>query len=369
MTLRPRLLIIDDDDSQAATAELLADYGIDAQHVQPGDLTAQQVRDADLIIVDEFLEEWAERDAASASPGLNVRDGVALAAVLRAELENRGPSDHDDPRYSPTAIVLRTGHLARLAWGLPKAIWPIAVAGRYDLEWVLSKSDSSVRDIAEIAHASASLPKTWEPTHLDSQMRWLSLQDVAWAPEALSQIEQCRPPWSTLAATSSGRVWLAWFLQRILPFPTFLIDDARAASYLGLGASGLDLLLEGPISADLKKAQYTGQLSELSGRRWWRAGIHEIQSRLRASGNFSAGELVEQAHGGPLPKLDVATPVFTIDSDYNVAPQPIEVVDAVRLQPDEWPAYADDPWIAIADVDDEPDLRKLIVLDDRDDAD
>lgn len=366
MTTRPILLLIDDDPAQEAFALLLSDLGVDARHVLPDDLTQQQIHEANVIIVDEFLEDWRGRDAVADVPGLNVRDGVALAGVLRAELERRGPTDADIPQASQTAIILRTGHLDRLAWGLPRAIWSIAVAGRYDLEWVLTKAGAGAEEVAAIAHAALALPRHWEPSVPTAQLDWLALEESDWSDDAIAQVEECRPPWSTLAATSSGRVWLAWFLQRILPFSTFLIDDARAAGYLGLSARGLDLLLEGPVGEDLAPLQYRGELAELKGRRWWRAGVQNFRRKLLARTSFEAGEAVESAHGAELPKLDLANPVFLIDRDYEVALEPVEAVDAVRLQPDEWPSYADDPWALVQDLTDEPELKKLVVLDDRD---
>ena len=49
-----------------------------------------------------------------------------------------------------------------------------------------------------------------------------------------------------------------------------------------------------------------------------------------------------------------------------MVPVPIEISQAVRLQPDGWPAYADVPWLALSLVDDSSnDLCRLVVSDDR----
>ena len=77
---------------------------------------------------------------------------------------------------------------------------------------------------------------------------------------------------------------------------------------------------------------------------------------------------VESLHGGELDVVGLRHPVFEIDSDYNVVAEPIEVTTAVRLQPDDWPTYADDPWLSTESVDLNPDLEALIVIDDRADG-
>lgn len=369
MTDQPYVLIIDDDPAQEAFALRLSRHGVQAEHVFPGDVSTRQLEKAALILIDEYLETWPARDELKGHPSLYIRDGVALAAVLRAQLENRGPNI-SDPTPSRTAVTLRTGHLGHLAAGLPRHLWSLAVASRYDLEWVAEKT-AEAETLAAIALAAAALPETWDPTNPVQQQEWLGLAQASWTTDALAHIEQCRPPWSTLSATSAGRLWLAWFLQRILPFPTFLVDDLRAAAYLGLEEQALNEVVAGEtaLSRRLVTAEYTGQLSRFAGRRWWRAGLTAFRRELFAEagsrGPADAARRIMEQHGAPLRALGLDYPVFTIDHHYETSKRPVEVTDAVRLQPDGWPSYADDPWLARADVQDQPELAKLIVLDDR----
>lgn len=365
----PFILIIDDQD-QSAFAATLSRSGVPALHTFPADLARDDLERASLIVIDEYLEDWVERDQFEEQPSLYVRDGVALAAVLRASLENRGPAV-SRPTPSRTAIVLRTGHLEHLASGLPRRMWPVAVSGRYDLEWVTEKSAAAPDLFVALAQAAAALPSTWDPTDPTPQAAWLDLGNVSWRGLALAQIEECRPPWSTLSLTSSGRVWLSWFIQRILPFPTFLVDDLRAAAYLGLHEEGFRDLLAGgsEIARKLSMCEYKGRLSAFDGRRWWRAGVTSLrQDLLDASGErgtrAAAAEISSQT-GQEIRALDMSAPVFTIDRDYQTIAEAVEAHDAVRLQPDEWPVYADDPWMNAEDIQDEPELAKLIVIDDR----
>lgn len=385
MTKKPFVLLVDDDLKQEAFALLLQSNGVDARHVTPGDLVEKDIRRADLVLIDEFLDDWPERDRLRDSPGLYVRDGLALSAVLRAHLERRGlyPDDHPGPKRpvpTSTALVLRTGHLDVLAAGTPCFIRPMAVAGRHDLEWVIEKGGDSTEasSVAELTRAAAALPAPdqWcNPAEPTAQMKWLAFpEDESWTRDARAQIELCRPPWAVISAKSAGRRWLSWFLQRILPFPTFLVDDQHAAAYLGLKPSALDALMSGPdvvVASMLQGAVYKGHLSSLVGRRWWRAGITAIRRHaLGSAAGCSAidvGESLIKAHGSKLEVLGLYRPVFQIDADYRIIPEPIEMTKAVRLQPDGWPSYADTPWLALDLISGEPELANLMVIDDRED--
>lgn len=378
MTGLPFVLLVDDDPNQEAFALALNAHGVEAKHVLPDDLTAEDLNRASLVLIDQFIENWTARDAVKDNVGLFVRDGVALASVLRSALDGRGPSHEMKPTPRNTALVLRTGHLEVLAGGTPAFIRPMTVASRHDLEWVAEKTQvdgETLARFAALAVATAALPTAWsDPTDPTAQLQWLGLEEQSWRDDAIAQIELCRPPWTVLAATSAGRRWLSWFLQRILPFPTFLVDDRRAASYLGLQPRALDDLLggDGEVARVLKQAQYGGQLATFAGRRWWRAGIAAVKQLALETADGRAADDFARAlsalHGSDLEALGLRHPVFQIDADYNVVEEPVEITEAVRLQPDGWPSYADDPWLASASVDAEDSLAKLIVIDDRADV-
>lgn len=375
MTERPFVLLVDDDPSQESFALLLSSYGVDAKHVLPDELALEDLKRASLVLLDEFLEEWDARDAVRSEVGLYVRDGVALAGVLRSSLDGRGPRSDSTPTPTNTALVLRTGHLEVLAAGTPAFIRPMAIASRHDLEWVVEKPLVKPETLASLANAAAELPTTWSnPADPSAQLDWLGLGEQDWRDDAIAQIELCRPPWSILAATSAGRRWLSWFLQRILPFPTFLVDDRRAASYLGLEPTALDDLLAADhhVGKVLRGAEYSGHLSGFAGRRWWRAGIFAVKRLALESANGRMADDVARAlvkiHGSELGELGLKSPVFQIDADYRVVEEPLEITSAVRLQPDDWPAFADDPWLAMSSVHEERTLAPLIVIDDRGDV-
>lgn len=372
---RPRVLIVDDDDMEGFAA-LLDAAGLLALHVTPDELSEDHLSDVHIVLIDEYLEEWHRRESVSDAVGLYVRDGIALSAVLRSHLDNRGPAEHVPLKPRDTSIVLRTGRLDVLAAGTPRYMRPVTVSRQHDLEWVLRKEDENgereVDVIKSLASAVLNLPQSWNGLTTEDIYEWLGLGSQSWRDAASQQIEECRPPWSVLAASSAGRKWISWFLQRILPFPTFLIDDLRAAAYLGLSYTALDVLVkdDGVVGNMLRASQYTGELKEFTGRRWWRAGLQHLKAEmLGSSSDRSADSIIKSVEVScgldlSLYRLGIRFPVFEIDNDYNVRSKPIEIETAVRLQPDEWPSYADDPWLD-ARVAQSDELSKLVIVDDR----
>ncbi|MCW8099024.1 hypothetical protein [Streptomyces tauricus] len=69
-------------------------------------------------------------------------------------------------------------------------------------------------------------------------------------------------------------------------------------------------------------------------------------------------------HAGPVQVLSLERPVVTIDSDYQedgVA----EFEDCVRLAPDSWPVFADEPYALREDALDLPELGVMVSRGDR----
>lgn len=373
----PRVLIIDDDDMESY-AIALEEMGVRALHVTPNELRAAHLDRVDIILIDEFLKVWPDRDKLEDLVGLQVWDGIALSSVLRSYIDRRGRDESVIVRPSNTSVILRTGHLDSLASDSPKCLRSIVVAQQHDLEWVMRKDSdaesSSLNAVVTLANAVAALPPDWSGYNTAGIENWLDLKDRTWRDVAFAQVEDCRPPWSFSATSSSGRKWIAWFAQTILPFATFLVDDLRAAAYFGLKSDALDLMLkdECRFGELLRDCLYTGQMAGFSGRRWWRAGLQSLREVLSGCARDNSADGIADVLGDTLSfditqfKLGVSYPVFQINEDYEVVPVPIEISQAVRLQPDGWPAYADVPWLALSLVDDSSnDLCRLVVSDDR----
>lgn len=379
---RPFVLIVDDrDEDMSDFVELVRDQGVGVVAVHPRDVDRELLHRASAVVIDQFLEHWDDQPQTPLAGC--VPDGLSLAAVLRSHLEGTGDPQRGAPRMA--AFVIRTGQFHVLGADLPKAARAHLLAAERDLEWVFDKGEltapgrpSPAARVAMLARAAAELPDDWADIGDRIETGWLALPSaVPWAEEARWQLEQCRPPRHVVATSTAGRAWLRWFLQRILPYPTFLLDDRRAALVLGLEERSFHAVVAGDsdLSARLASTGYTGACATFLGRRWWRAGLAYLVAQ--ATDRADADEedaLIEEVdviaalaamHGAPLVALDVDRPVLRVNAEYDTLPGPVDKRQAARLQPDNWPPYADDAWAASDELDSADDLRDLVVLTDR----
>ncbi|SCF45284.1 hypothetical protein GA0074696_6152 [Micromonospora purpureochromogenes] len=360
----PRVLVIDDEvKKEESVAAGLRASNLEVEVRPPDAVTADEMQWADVIAIDHRFD-WS---TISHPPECLYwpQDGLAIAAVVSGHLRKR---DHH------AAVVLRTGELPALADGLPVEIRKPAIAAQYGLDWVLKKEDGNVADqLHSLAEAVEGLrPLLSDPLRWNEGKGWLNLPDAKWTEGALADVQVCNPPENTVAAYTAGTAWLRWFAHRILPFPTFLLPRHWAATLLRLDVVDFDAILRGtsPLSAALGECRYTGHLAALSDGRWWRAGLDALVDDLlmEASPELTeAAALAEQMtamHGQPVRTLSMDAPVMTIDSDY----APIDVADAsscVRLAPDFWPVFAQEPWARFDELQDDRALYRMIARGDR----
>lgn len=311
------VLFIDDDSTFAAGAAAdLTASGFSATAKHPSDVSAQDVTDAGLVVLDEYLDEWTRPGTpATTAPA----DGLAVGSVLRSQK----PS---------LCVVILTGALERLADGVPASFGEHHIAALRDVEWVFSKQDPLYKDrIVMVAAAVEGLPDSLVPDVLTT---WLRLSETTWRADAVEHVTRCRPPMAPRQGSSSSRQLLRWLLQRALPYPTFLLTDGRAAMALDVTAPEFATLSEEPA---LSMCRYEGPLATFLGRRWWRAGI----DHLIEDGAFPAVEDQRQVS-------DTMLVMPLGDSLEELVPTPVE--DCVRIYPDGWPAFADQAWALRADV-------------------
>lgn len=361
---RPSVLLIDDEPGpQAQRRRMLQRRGLHADLRSPQTVTREDVERADLVLVDLALENWPERDRAE-SLGLRPMDGLALAAILRSHI---GYGQQDNP----TAFALHTGQLERLAGDAPRELRQHGLARIHNLEWVFLKGDREVNsEVVVLAAAVAEMPAVW-PTDVHAASseleRLLRLADTReFADAARLDIERSKPPVHELSSLSEGVTALRWMLHRVLPYPTFLWDDWRLATRLGVSVTSLAKALEGPLKTALSPYEYDGFLDGFLGRRWWRAGVESwIDDHMgdeplssRALGHSLAGRYTS------LEPLDMRNPIVCVDAEYRNV-DITESSEAVRIQLDDWPPYADVPWTRITTAVKDPGVAARVLLEDQ----
>lgn len=363
---RPNVLIIDDhaDDERAKLRTFEPDVAWNVRH--PNDMDEADLQDAAVVVIDYVLDDWPDRDA---TPTIALRplDGLALAAVLRSHAERLAAS--------PTAFVLRSAHLRRLSSGFPPEGRVHVIAQQHNLEWVLDKNDSFDQQTAQILNLSAaveSLPEDW-PSDDPNAMRqivesWLALPDERWRELAWQDIEDCHSPWQQIVERNDGLRFVRWFAQRILPYPCFLWTTGRLAARLrATHESLLDGLSKG-LADSFKPAQYVGQLSNFLGLRWWCSGCEAILWDMTEGNSFDVErtrDLLNRYCDNALVRSSAAEPVLCIDDDFNVGAKVCDLSNAVRVQPDDWPPYAEQAWAPLELAQNHGRLRACVIQMDR----
>ena len=197
---------------------------------------------------------------------------------------------------------------------------------------------------------------------------WLALEgDVGWVQQAWVNIEDCRPPLHGISAHTRGIAFLRWMLQRILPYPTALIDVAQLAARLRVTPRSLSRALSE--SKDLRElldpVAYVGRLEDFMGPHWWRAGVNAVLFDLAEPGDLEALQKKVLATSTLLEPVAPAQPVVVLGADLRAADDLVAIEDAVRVQPDDWPPFASSAWMAIEAVKGDQKLASLVVEDDR----
>ncbi len=364
----PSILLVDDKpDSQGARRhELEANARVKVLH--PNELEIKDLIAADLVLVDFQLDDWPERDRIS-QISMCPSNGLALAAVLKAHLENK-------PKTRPTAFAIYSAHLDQLSGG-PRE-WSIARAN--NLEWAFSKNQagndiSLVQQIRSLANAVLCLPKDW-PTE-DSGRSWdqvsrlFALPEKAiWYTRAAESIQECHPPIYRLSHGSHGLAFLRWFLQRILPYPCFLWDIHFLAARCRITRASLETALaeSRTFKNALETYSYRGILGDFLGQRWWRPGIETFLWHLTDGHSNDSGLVrtkLQALTKIELEPLELAQPTVCLDEEYRPLKHFCDIDKAVRIQPEDWPTYADQAWTSIDLARENSSLGALVVGQDK----
>jgi hypothetical protein len=363
------LLVDDFPEQQTLMTEGLRELGLRADSKHPQEIVDADLAEADLLLVDQRLDNWVERDSLGAL-ALQPINGLALSAVLRAHLVRLRPN-------RPTGIAIHSAHLDDLWGDAPPRPGHHTLARLNNLEWVFEKGAPDVAavlaGVSAVAQAVQALPERW-PTHEPQQLRGLvrdllELPEVDWADRAWRDVEECHAPLHELAASSHGLTFVRWLAQRILPYPCFLLDFRYLAARLRVTPLSLqEALGSAPFAELLQPSRYRGLLSGLAGARWWRAGAEALLWDATGGDPFDYERLhdvLREASGGAIRTAEVTEPVVVLDHRLEPSDELAALSESVELRPDDWPPYADQAWARIGDVREHESLATLVFGEDR----
>ena len=357
---RPSILLIDDESEerpQRLLAEALKPY---AKVVirGPEELTKDELAQAELVLLDFNLGKWTE--LASVPVARKPINGLALAAVLRAHIGDRGLKT-----ARATAFALRSGYLQDLVGDTAGSRAEHLLARLNNLEWVFEKgSGSNELPIVALASAVNALRSGWrrrEHGYRDALEKLLKLPRESWATTAREDIDTCQPPIEQLSGTSHGLPFLRWLLHKILPYPCFLWSTIRLANRLRVTEEQLAGIRtkRTALARALRAATYQGVLHDFGGTRWWSAGVEAALWDLTDGRPHDPAALAkltaQKAASGE--ELDS---VLCVDGSFRVMPDVVPSRLAVRVMPDDWPPFAEQPWAQIKLVEEAPHMRAIV---------
>lgn len=369
--MNPKILFIDD--SSSTTPQLLKRVfdprRMDVRLIHPEDVTDPDLAWANVVVIDYFLTDWSERTA-SPSASRAPEDGLAVAATLRSRLlpgfDQRYPGSLPE---RPVAFALWSGHLSEATFGLPDVVLPHVFSRENNLDWAFSRTEllasGGADQLASLAQAVTSLPGFWTQQDRSAEdALWASMglsAEVPWSEDARENVLDCRPPLHELALRTRGMAILRWLLHRILPYPTFLMNEQQVCARLrvdGLSAIGTD---RSTLLDELQAVAYQGVLHGFAGPRWWRAGVESylFDSTQGRSGDPST--VADMAISkGARSNGRWLRPVVVLDETLKPKPDFEEVDSVLRINPDDWPPYADDAFASREDARELPELRRLV---------
>jgi hypothetical protein len=164
--------------------------------------------------------------------------------------------------------------------------------------------------------------------------------------------------------------FIRWLLHQVLPYPSFLWEDRYLAARLYVKVESLRQVLESDKKARrvLAPLQYAGVLTGFIGERWWRAGVEHMLWDWTDGNPFDAAivrEAVRTHLSKSLELLDFKRPVVCVDpQSFRPTDEAIDVISAVEIKPDDWPAYAEQAWVSVDSTQDEG-IAALVVPQDR----
>jgi hypothetical protein len=328
--------------------------------MDPGSVTEEDLKRANIVLIDQTLADWA--DAGNFPLPNRPRTGSALAEVFRSNLQDR-----------PVPFVLYSKDLDTLPGGWPQERREYVLSRLSNLDWVFQKSANSADlesisiQVSELANAAEQLGD-WklERPREEEMARFLGLSSEApWIDSAWDGIRDAYPPLHEVTQQRHTTVILRWLLHRILPYPTFLIDDRQLAASLSVQADSiLGKALPEKLNVLLQGAEYKGACSKFLGRRWWRAGVEEAIWQGTSGKPFDREALADLlgAEQAAL-RLDesIVAPVVTYGTDLRPENALVDISKTVRIQPDDWPAFADLPRSRAALVTENDELRNLVI--------
>jgi hypothetical protein len=240
---------------------------------------------------------------------------------------------------------------------------------------VFSKDGLKKSQLQSLVLSVKRLPSSWpsekpeETKNLFKKILGFPISE-SWAVRAWEDIQECHPPIHELSKWSHGLAVLRWLLHRILPYPCFLMNSIHLAARLRITHDSLlkALAQNDRFNSLWESVHYKGVLDEFLGKRWWRTGIESLLWKLTEGNSFNPEKIKEKIvseTGCELEPIEIIQPVICLNKDFQEMENACSSEQAIRIQPDDWPPYADQAWTSIELAKREPALGALVIGQDK----
>jgi hypothetical protein len=159
-------------------------------------------------------------------------------------------------------------------------------------------------------------------------------------------------------------VFVRWLLQLVFPHPCFLWDEFSVAAHFKIDVQSFRKAVKsGKLEKALSKLKYKGLFAGFLGDRWWRAGIEHFAWKIANKVSKDDPNVVKglsEVAGIEFKELAIPFPVVCRDEKL----RPIDAFQnaeaCVRLKPEFWPGFADQPWTSIDQIKGSNKLRAIV---------
>ena len=359
-TEKPSILVIDDEPEKLRDQFSLGVKDRAVPNVfHPQDINISDLNNADLVLVDQALEYWPERDNLS-TISLRPANGMALAVVLREQVDQ-------NEKDKLTAFALYTARLRDIKGRFAPATAQHVLARLNNLEWIFQKKDPNrYNQIILLADAVRELPSQWSE---DSDSMVQKLLDMNKDDDSFERcwhdVKDCRVPIEELSEGGHSILFIRWLLHQVLPYPCFLWAEHWIAACLGISIEALREVLEGDsdLAKNLRSMRYSGILENFLGDRWWRGAIEDYAWNLVEGHTANVQHLrdvLSERAGMKLKPIDVNPAVVCVDKNWQPIDEFLSPMTAITLHPDHWPPFADPAWMDIETVQNDDTLLPLV---------
>lgn len=358
------------DDERGLTGALLPGSNTECRYelVDVADMQEDEVQDvlreATVVLVDHDLKPLRESSPPTAS------NGLALIGVLREYLSKPSSPAADDGRAPLLALFTGDETIVSKDPRDPNAHLRARALG---FDWAFAKGvdESLTVALPALAQGAAEIDAAFSAevgsSSFDRLFELLRVSpDVLWVAAARREVAGAQPPVFGVGRSARPEEVRRWLLHRIVPYPTFLLEETYVAARLALTLPDFRRVLQSELGASFKAVEYSGPLAGFAGPRYWRTGVEAVVREV--AGGFDGDKLrraLQNRVGHSLDFVDNPRPVVVLNAKLAPESQPAEPRDSVRIHVDDWPSYAEPPRMRreTARVDE---LRHMVVAADVD---